>query len=133
MSTALEPDQVRYAGPPFDQARVHDAMRVGVVTCRPETPLRDVAHMMAGYGIHSVVVEQLEADSRVWGIVSAIDVARAAAAGSSDLTALTAGDVATTELVTIPADETLRRAARLMTEHGVGHLIAVQPEDGRPV
>jgi CBS domain-containing protein len=134
MSTAVQPDQIRYAGPPFDQARVHDAMRIGVVTCRPDTSLQDVTRMMTGYKIHSVVVEKLEPDSHVWGIVSAIDVARAAAsAGSPDLSRINAGDVATTDLVTVSADETLQHAALIMTEQGVGHLVVVQPEVGRPV
>ena len=45
-----------YVGPAFEAARVHDAMRVGVVTCGPETKLGDVSRMMVGYEVHSVVV-----------------------------------------------------------------------------
>jgi CBS domain-containing protein len=37
-----------YVGPALDDAKVHDAMRVGVITCRPETSLNDVARMMVG-------------------------------------------------------------------------------------
>jgi CBS domain-containing protein len=126
MST-LQNDPVRYAGPPFEKARVHDAMRIGVVTCRPETSLEDVAQMMATFTIHSVVVEE---DGVPHGIVSAIDIATG---GSSDLSDTCAADIATKDLVTIPADETLEQAARTMSEHGVTHLIAVQPGTERPV
>ena len=126
MST-LESDNVRYTGPPFEKARVRDAMRIGVVTCRSETSLEDVARMMATFTIHSVVVED---EGVPQGIVSAIDIATS---GSSDLATTRAGDVATRDLVTIPADETLEQAARTMSRHGVTHLLVVQPESDRPV
>jgi len=103
-------------------------MRVGVVTCRPETRLADVARMMVGYDIHSVVVSEVEAGSTPWGIVSSLDLARVA----DRLDTATAAEVATTDLVTIESDQPLARAAELMAEHGVTHLIAVQPDDGRP-
>jgi CBS domain-containing protein len=128
MTTALEPHEQHYVGPPFKDAKVHDAMRIGVVTCRPETSLRDVARMMASYRIHSVILQG--AESEPIGIVSAIDIATAA---SSDLSETSARDVATTELVTVSASESLEQAARLMDKHGVAHLVAVQPETGRPV
>ena len=127
MATALETSEQQYIGPAFHDARVRDAMRIGVVTRRPETSLRDVARMMAAYKIHSVVVE--EGESRPSGIVSAIDIATA----SSDLSKASARDVATTDLVTIPANETLEQAARLMSKHRVTHLIALEPGTERPV
>jgi CBS domain-containing protein len=103
-------------------------MRIGVVTCRPQTSLEDVVRMMATYKIHSVIIE--EADANPIGIVSAIDVATAAA---PDLSEVSAADVATTELITIAANDTLLNAARLMSEQGVTHLLAVEPGTGRPV
>lgn len=105
-------------------------MRVGVVTCRPETTLADASRMMVGYGIHSVVVSDPADPSGRWGIVSALDVARASAAGWVQTTA---GEVATYEVLTIPSDASLHAAAGLMAEHGVSHLVAVQPETGDPV
>ena len=122
MSTAIEPSQTPYAGPSFDKARVWDAMRVGVVTCRPQTSLQDVARMMSVYRIHSVVVQDVGSGARPWGIVSTLDITNAA---GSDLSAVTAADVANTELVTIPSDESLQEAARVMSQHGITHLLAV--------
>jgi CBS domain-containing protein len=120
--------QSSYVGPAFEDAKVRDAMRVGVVTCRPETKLADVARMMVGYGIHSVVVSDVQGDSGMWGIVSSLDLARAA----DELSSLTARDVASTDLVTIRSNESLKRAAEVMAEHGVTHLIAVQPDSDQP-
>jgi CBS domain-containing protein len=117
-----------YIGPAFDQAKVRDAMRVGVITCRPQTKLADVARMMVGYDVHSVVVSGVGDDDELWGIVTSLDLARA----PDQLESLTAGDVATTELVTVHSNEALERAAELMAEHGVTHLVAVQPDTNQP-
>ena len=117
-----------YIGPAFKDAEVHDAMRVGVVTCRPETKLADVAQIMVGYDIHSVVVSDVQGERGMWGIVTSLDLARR----PEELGWLTAGEMASTDPVTIASNEPLGRAAELMAEHGVTHLIAVQPETGRP-
>jgi len=116
-----------YFGPAFDDAKVHHAMRVGVITCRPQTRLADVAKMMVGYDAPSVVVADVE-EGGLWGIVTSLDLARAA----DKLDSMTARDVATTDLITVPSDASLREAGKLMDEHRISHLIAVQPEDGRP-
>jgi CBS domain-containing protein len=129
MTTALEPRQRHYTGPPFDKARVYDAMRVGVITCRPETSLHDVARMMVTYAIHAVVIQEAKPGSRPWAIVSSLDIASAA---GSDLAELGAIDVATTDLVTVPSNESLEVAAKLMTEHGISHLVVVEPATGWP-
>jgi CBS domain-containing protein len=127
--TTMQPLQHTFTAPPFEQAAVLDAMRAGVISCPPDTPLREVARIMATYRIHSVVVSDLDGD-RPWGIVSDADIAGAA---REDVDACSARDVARTELVTIRADEPLARAAQLMTEHEVGHLVVVQAPSGRPV
>jgi CBS domain-containing protein len=118
-----------YSGPPLGDAKVGDAMRVGVITCRRETTLADVAKMMVGYDVHSVVVSEVRGDRSPWGIVTSLDLARAA----DELGSLTAGDVASTELITIASDQPLEAAAELMAEHGVTHLVVVQPETSQPV
>jgi len=84
--------------------------------------------MMVGYDVHSVVVADPDGEEDAWGIVTTVDLARSA----DDLDALTAADVATNDLVTIESDESLARAADLMAEHGISHLVAVQPGTGRP-
>jgi CBS domain-containing protein len=104
-------------------ATVSDSMRHGVMTCQAETPLPIVARMMSQHGIHSVVVTDLDGVSeRPWGIVSDVDVLRSA---SGDTAARTAGEVAGTELLTVGPDETLERAAQMMAEHEVTHVVVV--------
>jgi CBS domain-containing protein len=107
----------------LSETRVSEAMRHGVLTCQPETPLDVVARMMSEHRVHSVVVSNLDGVSEsAWGIVSDVDVLRAAPEGAEDRTA---GEIAGTELLTVEPDETLERAAQLMAEHEVTHLVVV--------
>ena len=68
----------------WHERRVADAMHAGAITCPPETPLRSVADLMATHRIHSVVVmghgEEFGFEGRLWGVVSDLDLIRAAGA-----------------------------------------------------
>jgi CBS domain-containing protein len=104
-------------------------MRHGVLTCQAETSLRVIARMMAENRIHSVVVTNLDGISETaWGIVSDIDVLRSA---GEDPDERTASDIAGTELLTVEPAESLERAAQLMAEHEVTHVVVVAGQ--RPV
>jgi CBS domain-containing protein len=118
-----------YIGPSFGDARVHDAMRVGLVTCRPGASPADAARMMAGYGIHCLIVADpgTGGHTQPLGVVEALDVARAEADGRERVEEIA------TEPVTIASDAPLADAARAMAEGRVSHLIAVHPGTDRPV
>ena len=118
--------------PAFENALVSDEMRHGLISCAPETTLRDVARMMAGNHVHAVVVLRDESDGDVtpWGVVSDIDVLGAALPGAEGLTA---GEVAGTPAVMVSPADTLEHAAQLMREHDTSHLIVVDPVTGQPV
>jgi len=121
--------------PSFERGRVVDAMHPGVLTCPRETPLRTVARMMASYRVHCVVVldQRTEADDMgsLWGVVSDLDLVGALAAG--DVEDRTAGGTAATPVVMVSPDETLVRAAQLMTEHGTAHLVVVDRTSRLPL
>ena len=76
-----------------------------------------------------MVVSEIEGD-RPWGIVSDLDLA---AAAGQDLDKVTARDISRGELATIGADEGLARAARMMAERRLAHVVVVQPHSGQPV
>jgi CBS domain-containing protein len=115
-------------------ATVADAMTVGVINCTPDTPLSEVARMMARYRVHSVFVYEYEDDHdgpvELWGLVSDLDVVAGAWAGVDERTA---GDSAVAPLVTVESDDRLEHAAQLMAEHGVSHLAVIDDGSGRPV
>ena len=116
-------------GGPLDRLQVSDAMRHGVLTCQAETPLRTIARMMSQHAIHCVVVTNLDGVSEsAWGIVSDTDVLRAA---GEDVDGRQANQIAATELLTVAPNESLERAAQVMAEHEISHLVVVSGE--RPI
>jgi len=89
---------------------------------------------MASYHVHAVVVEGTNAEPgaeprRPWGIVSDAELTGAAARGELHRTA---GELAGSGAVFIEPSEPLKRAAELMSEHGVSHLIVSAAPTGRP-
>jgi CBS domain-containing protein len=113
---------------------VSEAMHKGLFTCTADTPLSSVARIMANEHIHAVVVSGIAIDPRgddhAWGIVSDLDLLRAALALSGDVAA---GQVAAMEFLTVDAGESLERAAQMMAEHEVTHLIVLDPRSGHAV
>ena len=117
----------------LSERTVGEVMRLGVVTCAPDTPLTEVARLMSAYRIHCVVVGGLSEDVHgtrlVWGVVSDLDLARAVASGQE----ATAGQVAATEPVTASPFDSLAGVAQVMTEHAVSHLVVVDEKATGPL
>ena len=111
---------------------VADVMHQGLVTCRPETPLRKVAGILAAHRIHAVVVAdgQGHRECDVWGVVSDLDLVGALMRGAADETA---GSLAATPPCVVVPGEPLSHAARLMARLGVTHVLVIDPADRRPV
>ena len=107
-------------------------MHPGVFTCLFETSLAEVARTMVAHGVHCVVGfgDATEGDTRTWGVVSDRDIVAAAA---TDHVHRTAGTSATTQAPAIGPRETVRRAAEVMTERNVSHLLVVEPGSDRPL
>ena len=119
-----------YVTPSIEHATVKDAMRPEVLTCPPDAPLRDVARTMVTEHVHSVVVSGGGTTDREWGIVSDMDLMRAA---REDIDARTASWAAASEFLSVSPDESLERAVQVMVEHDVTHVIVVDPAAGRAV
>jgi CBS domain-containing protein len=113
---------------------VVEAMHPGLITCSLDTPLRTVARVMATYRVHAVVVtahgETSLPGGGVWGVVSDTDVLHAAEADGLDEPAST---FARTPVLSVTTNDTVARAARRMLEHGVSHVVVVEPRSARPV
>jgi CBS domain-containing protein len=116
----------------LDGVTVMQAMHMGFVGCPLETPLRTVAALMAEHRVHCVVGfgDIADGDTRLWGLVSDIDVVSALAAGEEDATA---GAIASTEVVTVSPIESVRHAVELMRDHEVSHLLVLNGATDRPI
>ena len=91
----------------------------GILACNGDAPLAEIAGLMARNNVHAIVVVDDRAAEPP--VVSDQDLVDAMASGHFD--ELTASDVAGTEAVSIFVDEDLRRAAQLLAEHRVNHLV----------
>lgn len=111
---------------------VREAMHPGVITCLPRASLHDVARIMSSSRVHAVVVWGDEEDDSegIWGVVSDLDLVAALARGATE--AQSAVGVAGTPVVTVQSSDTLERAAELMTQHGITHLVVLADEGPRP-
>lgn len=114
---------------------IRDVMHPGIIDCPPQTPLREVASLMAEQDVHCVVVDGLARDHHhheqlVWGILSDVDLMRAVGEERTDQQA---GSMAATEIVTIAPNDDVHRAAQLMSEHECSHLVVVDPDENRPI
>ena len=116
----------------LDDVTVEHAMHVGFVGCSLAAPLLSVAGLMAERRVHCVVGygDVTEDDTCLWGVISDVDVVSALAAGG-ELT--TAGEIASTEVVTIERHTSIRHAAELMRDHEVSHLLVVDGVAERPI
>ncbi len=122
--------------PRLINARVEDAMHPGVITVSADTGLREVARLLAGGHIHSVVVTGSSDDSASarWGLMSSVELVRAAIdSAPSNFEERTAGELALDAPATVSTADRLDRAAQLMVERESEHLIVVSAEDGQPV
>jgi CBS domain-containing protein len=114
----------------LESIRVAETMHRGVFTCKHEATLFTVARLLAAHRIHAVAVAP-PTDEGSWGVVSDFDLAIVFSDGL--LNEATAGSVASVPKVFVGPDDTLTRAAQLMSEYGTHHLIVLVRGTHRPV
>jgi CBS domain-containing protein len=111
----------------LDAIRIADVMHPGIIDCDSHTPIEDVAERMSRLGVHSLAIRDEDGDAPV--IVSDLDVVSAIGSGERGLEIR---DVAAGGTVTVSARRSMREAARLMSEHGVTHLVVLDDASGSP-
>jgi CBS domain-containing protein len=113
---------------PLARTHVRDIMHTGILTTDPDTQLRVVARLMAEQRVHAVAVADPDHARRPWGIITDLDIAAAAAEDDDG----TAGGARKHDVVTISSADSLMSAAQQMIEHGVSHLVVVDPTTAHP-
>ena len=111
---------------------VLQAKRYGVFTCQCDTPLCTVVGMMAEEDISALVI--VDQQGYLEGIITRMDILRAKDR-SNDWARETAGNWMSPKVVTVSANDRLSKVARLLLEHQIHRVVAVQEADGkkRPV
>ncbi|MFF3744279.1 CBS domain-containing protein [Streptomyces kronopolitis] len=105
--------------------RVGSVMTDEVVSARRGTPADDIARWLAEFDISGLPV--VDAEDRVIGVVSATDLRRHRSATATDGT-FTADAVMSAPARTVRADDSVVRAARLMSTSGIERLPVVDEE-----
>ncbi|HEY4540987.1 MAG TPA: CBS domain-containing protein [Noviherbaspirillum sp.] len=100
-----------------------------VVVCDAETPVPEVAKLMRTHHVGDVVVIEEREEKRIpLGIVTDRDIVLEAVALGLDIGVFTAGDLASTPVVTVRTEESMLETLRTMSRHRVRR-IAVVDED----
>jgi CBS domain-containing protein len=113
---------------------VRDVMHPGLMTCRYDASLGQVAVMLTQHHIHSLAVT--DRDGRLLGIITDFDLlAGEWLSGDPQsldvMRRMTAGDLMSKPIATIDAGESLNKAAQKMSSEAIRRLIAT--ESGKPV
>jgi CBS domain-containing protein len=119
--------------PSIRDATVTDAMHPGIISCPASATLPEVARVMATHRVHCIAVTGIAREGRtepsVWGIISDLDLMRAGVGvGPGEI----AGALALEPVVTVDPTTSVTVAAELMLQHGVSHIVVVDPETRRP-
>ena len=113
---------------------VRDLMHRGLITCRRDASLGQVAVLLAQNRVHSLVVA--DRDSRPIGILSDFDLMAGEwlSADTESLAVmrrLTAGDLMSQPIISVEANVRLSEAAKLLVEKEINRLMVI--ENGKPV
>lgn len=122
-----------YLMPSLTNATVGDAMHPGILSCDGDTSLTEVARLMATHHVHCIAVKApshgVEGGDLVWGLIFDLDLVQAGMRLGSDQSARA---LANEPVMTIRPTTPLRQAGEKMLEHGVSHMIVIDPET-RPI
>ncbi|MFV9503845.1 MAG: HPP family protein [Oscillochloridaceae bacterium umkhey_bin13] len=108
---------------------VGEIMHQGVLTCRRDTPIQDVAREMADNDISALVV--VNDEGHMVGLISRTDLVNARLYEQywKHWRGLTAGHIMVTDVVTVQQADTLQQASKLMMERRI-HRVVVVDEHG---
>jgi len=115
--------------------KVQDWMHRGVITCRPDTPVVEVASIMDRHDISAVVVTDENHDAV--GVISRTDLvnARFIQPYMKHWRGLNAEHLMSKPVISVAADTSIDEAVQLLHEKKIHRLVVVDPSEGprRPV
>lgn len=125
--------------------KIGNVMTSDVVSVRESTPFKDIARLLAAHRISGLPV--VDDDEKVVGVISESDLllrqaeqhtgashrwlwrSRGARAAQAKAAALTAGELMSTPAVTVRADDSIARSARIMAARRIERLPVLDEED----
>lgn len=114
---------------------VGEVMHRGVLTCRRETPIQDIAREMSEQDVSALVV--VNEDGNMVGLISRTDLVNARLYEQywKHWRGLTAGHIMVTDVVSVHTGDSLQNAGKQMMERRIHRVVVVEEaEKGlRPV
>lgn len=109
---------------------VGEVMHRGVITCRRETPIQDVARNMSENDVSALVV--VDDAGHLIGLISRTDLVNARLYEQywKHWRGLTAGHIMVTDVVSVHVGDTMQEASRLMMERRIHRVVVVEEQDG---
>ena len=112
---------------------VRELMHRGLITCRQDASLGQVAVLLTQHHVHALVV--VDRDRRPMGLISDFDLLAgewlsADSESLSVMRTLTAGDLMSHPIASVEASTPLDEAAKMMLEKDISRLLVT--EDGKP-
>lgn len=115
--------------------QVRELMHPGLITCRPETSLGEVASLLTIHHVHALIVA--DRDGRVLGVITDFDLLTAEwlstdAPSLEAMRGMTAGELMTTPVACIEGTALATGAAKRMVDEGISRLLVVD-DHGKPL
>jgi CBS domain-containing protein len=104
---------------------VGEVMHPGVLTCRRETPIQDVARTMSEQDVSALVV--IDEGGHMIGLISRTDLVNARLYEQywKHWRGLTAGHIMVTDVVSVHVNDSMQEASRLMMERRIHRVVVV--------
>lgn len=108
--------------------RVRDLMHPGVITCRPDATLGQIAVMLIQHRVHALYVADRQ--NRILGVITDFDLLTGEWLSTDEqslsaMRTMTAGELMSVPPISIDADAPVSEAARLMKEDGYKRLLVM--------
>ena len=100
---------------------VRDIMHRGVITCKPDTLLKEVVRILSDTGVHALIVGM--SGSRIDGVISHMDVIKHF---GENLLNYKAEDIMTPQVIDIPPDASIEDAIVVLLKHNVHRLLVTE-------
>ena len=109
---------------------VRDIMHPGVITCKPDTLLKEVVRIISDTDVSAIIVVGTNGEAK--GVISHIDLLRIYGRNLLDVKAK---EVMTSEVISVSPDASITEAIMVMLKRNIHRLIVAEetPEGRKPV
>lgn len=110
------------------EKKVRDIMHRGVITCRPDTLVKEVVRILSDTGVHALIVG--DPDGQLQGVISHMDVIKLF---GKNLLDYKAADIMTPLVIDVSPEASISEAVETLLKHRVHRLLVTEESRGGKV